>query len=265
MSSHPRKPRDPENPAKNRHIVERSKTIKHDARGAQEIMERDALRVLNWLGEAPLRTITSDSMRSWVKSQTPPWTPGYWRAIRAMVQNQLAEQTAESGQDVRTRLLTLIERLIPECREVVLSGGDLVIDRRAPEYRRWQELKSVNDAWLQYDRRRQDYVEALNRQAQGGPMPGPAPTEPRWPRLSNREHDQMTELAKVLPYLTGINHTAAQGYLKLYAQLKGLMAEKHQHLHLHRAIEQGGDLSSVPEAELIAAMKITTTKEPANA
>jgi hypothetical protein len=265
MATHPKTPLDPANPIKSRHIVERCANNLTDNRGAIELMQADALRVLTWLGEAPLRSLNGEGMRAWVKSQSPPWSGGYWQAIRRMVQGQLAERLSETSQDVKTKLMTVTERLLPECREVALSGGDLVIDRRAPEYRRWMELKSVEDAWAAYDRRRADYVEALNRQSQGGTAPGPAPTEPRWPRLSAREADQMNELGKCLPYLTTINHTAALGYLKFQASLAGLTAEKHQHLHLHRAIEQGGDLSEVPESELKAAIAAVHPKEPTNA
>jgi hypothetical protein len=268
MAVHPKKPKDPLNPVKNRHVV-RMAEDKHDARGRKQLllMQTDAIRVLTWLGEAPLRTITGDAMRAWVKSQQPEWTKGYWRAVRLMVQDQLAERMEETSRDTKARLMNVSERLLGECRETVVSGGDLVVDRRAPEYRRWMELKSVDDAWQQYDRRMTDYGEALTRQANGGPFAGTKPTEPRWPRLSDREHSQMTELAKCLPYLTTINHTAALGYLKFQAQLTGLAAEKVQHLHLHKAIEQGGDLSEVPESELRAAiaLKVSTTKEQAHA
>jgi hypothetical protein len=257
-----RGPADPANPKKSRHIVERCYSLGTDNRAAKELMERDALRVLEWLGAAPLRTITSEGLLQWVRSQLPPWTPGYYAGIRKLVQEQLGQRMQESAEEVKTKLIGLAERLLPECKEVATSGGDLVLDRRAPEYRRWMELKSIEDAWAQYDRRRSDYVEALNRQAQGGTAPGPAPKEPRWPRLSAREAEQMQELEKCLPYLHTINHGAALGYMKFQAQLAGLtVAKPEQHLHLHKVIEKDGDLSEVPESELIAAIRLASGQQ----
>lgn len=115
MATHPHGPEDPDNPQKNRHIIERAQ--KQDARGvaAAAILESDALRMMEWLGEAPLRTITSKGMRDWIEAQQPPWTPGYRVAVRAKVQDALSQSVIASGPQVRDRLLTLIDRLIPEC------------------------------------------------------------------------------------------------------------------------------------------------------
>lgn len=266
MTSHG--PRDPKNPMKTRQIARIASgevATKHDARGekAKILLQTDAIRVLRWLGEQPLRTITGDAMRAWVNSQQPAWTPGYWKAVRALVQDQLAERMAETSQETKARLLNVSEQLLGACQEVVVSGGDLVVDRRTPEYRRWMELKTIDDAWKQYDRRMADYGEFLKTREGNESYKAPLPMEPRWPRLNEQEAAEMLLLAKNLPYLTTINHTAALGHMKFQAQLTGLAAEKHQHLHLHRVIEQGGDLSEVPEAELVAAMRITS-KETGN-
>ena len=203
MATHPHKPANPDKPVKSRHVVAKAHSVKHDARGAQEIMERDAIRVLEWLGAAPLRTITSESMRSWVKRQDPPWTPGYWQAIRAMAMSQLSERTRESGMDTRAKLLNMIERLIPACTSFVTGTGP-----SSPG------LGSEGTIFLKH----------------------PETKEP----------------------LTKIEHQAVVKYLQLYADLTGLTAEKHQHLHLHKALEKG-DLSEVPESELIAASAFTVS------
>lgn len=243
MVSHAKKPLIPDKPQRNRHVVEAARRDLHDARGAKELMARDTLRVLEYLNAAPLRTLTSQGMRDWVKQQDPPWTNGYWQAIRAQVQEALSEHTATTAPDICSRLLGLIDRLIPECHDVVIGGGDFIVDKRTSEYRKWNDLKSKDDAWRAHDA-------------------GMDSRKPSHERLTDAEMAQMQELAKVLPFLTQLNHTAAQGYIKLYAQLTGLTTEKHQHLHLHRAIEQGGDLSEVPESELIAAMRVTNKETP---
>lgn len=197
MTAHPRGPRDPKKPTKSRHIVEKAKTVKQDARGSQEIMARDTMRALAWLNEAPLRTITSQGMRDWVAQQDPPWTRGYWVAIKGMVQTALADDVAATGAETRTRLLKMIDVLVPECRGYRFGNG-------------------------------------------GGDAGTVVLRDPKTQEL-----------------LYEIDHKAVQGYVKIYAQLSGLLTEKHQHLHLHTAMSNGGDLSEVPEEELIEAERIT--------
>lgn len=115
MSTHPHGPEDPENPQRSRHVIERAE--KHDARGkqAQLLIQHDVQRVLAWLGEAPLRTITSSGMREWISQQHPVWTKGYATEIKHRVQDALTEATSATAPEVRARLLHLIDGLIPQC------------------------------------------------------------------------------------------------------------------------------------------------------
>ena len=123
MTTHPKGPKIEGEPCRNRHIVELSRTVKHDARGAQEIMSRDCQRVLDWLGAEPLRTITSQGLRDWVSQQTPVWTQGYTTAIKKAVRAALGERVEETGAETKARLLDTVDRLLPECRSYVTGNG----------------------------------------------------------------------------------------------------------------------------------------------
>ncbi len=217
-----------------------------DNRGtdAAALMERDVQGVLGWLNDQPLRTITSQAMIQWCKDQTPPWTPGYRHAVLDRVGEVMKEQTQAAAATVKARMLSLIDRLIPECREVEVSGGDLILDKRHPSYQQWLDLKAVNDAWLQYDRRMGEDLAKTGASL---------PTRPVRERLTPVEIGRMEALGKCLPYLTKVNHTAVQGYLKLVAGLSGVLEDKseHRHVHFHAAL-RSGDLSTVPLAELEA-------------
>lgn len=253
MTAHPRGPRDPKKPTKSRHIVEKAKTVKQDARGSQEIMARDTMRALAWLNEAPLRTITSQGMRDWVAQQDPPWTRGYWVAIKAMVQTALADDVAATGAETRSRLLKLIDQLVPETRHLVLWKGGCkptdpaVKDPRTPQFLTWRRLVAKREIWDEYLERKQVCILG------GVKEPAPPFAEP-W---SEQDDINMAKADEACPLLTVIDHAAVQGYVKIYAQLSGLLTEKHQHLHLHTALSNGGDLSEVPEEELIEAERIT--------
>ena len=198
MATHLHGPADPDNPIKNRHTVARLHDQNHRPTKQLELVQRDALRVIDWLGESPLRTITSEELRKWVRSQTPAWTPGYWKVVRDYVQDGLADRVSESATTTKARLLALVDRLLPECSQYVTGTGASS-----------KEAGSEGTIFLR------------------DPVTG--------------EH------------LKKIEHGAIQGYLKFYAELTGLLSEKHQHVHLHGAMASG-DLSEVPESELIAAM-----------
>jgi hypothetical protein len=193
MSTHPHGPADPANPQKSRHTVAVLHDAQHRPTKQLELVQRDALRVIEWLGESPLRTITSEELRKWVKGQVPQWTPGYWKVVKEYVQDGLADRVSESSTTTKARLLALVDRLLPECSNYVTGSGGA-----------GEGTIFLTD-----------------------PVTG--------------EH------------LKKIEHGAIQGYLKFYAELTGLLSEKHQHVHLHGAMASG-DLSEVPEAELIAAM-----------
>lgn len=173
--------------------------ILHDSRGNLAIIERDVQRVLAWLAEDPLRTVTSRKMLAFVDAQYPEWSRGYWRAIKERVDRVLLDATGEAGPIVKARLLSFIDEMLPLCRTYKTGSGGS------------SEEGSAGTVVL---------------------------TDPKTGEL-----------------LTEVNHTAVQGYLKLIAQLHGITNEEHKHVHLHGALKHG-DLSEVPEAELIAAMQI---------
>lgn len=256
MATHPTGPKDPKRPQKSRHIPARA--LKHDARGvaARELMERDCLRVLEYLGAAPLRTITSESMRAWVKQQEPPWTPGYWREVQKQVQAAISERTGATGPEVKARLLSMVDSLIPECRQILPVGGDMIFDRRTPEYHRYAILMGRGTAWEKYDRDLRDWEKESRIAGQKGWDPPTEPSAPMSERLTEDEAKELADLIPRVPFLYEIDHGAVQGYLKLVGQLTGVLSEKHQHLHLHAAVQNGGDLSEVPEAELVEAERI---------
>lgn len=202
MTTHPKGPRDPLNPMRNRH--DSAVTVsKHRPMAQEELIARDAKRVVDWLGESPLHTVTSEQLRKWRRSQIPAWTDGYWKVVRQYVIDGMSEQVTEAAQDTKARLLALVDRLLPECSAYVTGSGPA----------------GEGTIFLK------DPVTGEN--------------------------------------LKKIEHAAIQGYLKFYAELTGLLAEKHQHVHLHGALKSG-DMSEVPEAELLAfinAKPITTEQE----
>jgi hypothetical protein len=123
VTTHPHGPKIEGKPSRNRHVVELARSVKHDARGAQEIMDRDCQRVLDWLGAEPLRTITSQGLRDWVSQQDPPWTKGYATAIKQAARAVLGERVQETGAETKARLLDTVDRLLPECRSYVTGNG----------------------------------------------------------------------------------------------------------------------------------------------
>lgn len=125
MATHPHGPKIEGKPSRNRHIVDLARSVKHDARGAQEIMNRDCQRVLDWLGAEPLRTITSQGLRDWVAKQAPIWTKGYTTSIKAMVRTALGERVEETAGETKARLLDTVDRLLPECRSYVTGNGSV--------------------------------------------------------------------------------------------------------------------------------------------
>ncbi len=239
------KPIDPAAPTRSRQVpLTAERGVDNRGTDAVALMERDVQGVLQWLHDQPLRTISSQAMLQWCRDQTPPWTPGYRHSVLARVGEVMKEQTQADAATVKSRLLSLIDRLVPECREVETSGGDLILDKRHPSYQQWLDLKTVNDAWLQYDRRMGEDLAKTGASL---------PTRPVRERLTPAELGRMEALGKCLPYLTKVNHTAAQGYIKLVAALHGVLEDKseHKHVHFHAAL-RSGDLSTVPLAELEA-------------
>ena len=255
MATHPTGPKDPARPQKSRHIAARA--IKHDARGvaARELMERDCLRVLEWLGAAPLRTITSEGMRAWVKQQEPPWTPGYWRAVQAKVQDAISERTAATGPEIKARLMALVDHLLPSCRGIVLGNGGGTAgtvpirdptSAEAVELATLERKRSALQAGLDVSDEPSDAEDLF-----AGDAKDASPEE--W---TDADEKRWRYLCDARPYLYEIDHKAVQGYMKIMGQLTGVLSEKHQHVHLHTAVQNGGDLSEVPEAELVEAERI---------
>lgn len=254
MATHPTKPSNPDKPKRTRHVIARE--AKHDARGVASLIELDTQRTLEWLRAAPLRTITSEGLRQWMTQQQPPWTPGYCREIQGRVQTVMAEVTVATAEETKARLLSMVDSLIPECRQILPVGGDMIFDRRTPEYHRYAILMGRGTAWEKYDRDLRDWEKESRIAGQKGWDPPSEPSAPMSERLTEAEAKELADLIPRVPFLYEIDHGAVQGYLKLVGQLTGVLSEKHQHVHLHGAIQNGGDLSEVPEAELVEAERI---------
>lgn len=79
--------------------------------------------MLTWLAQGALRTLTCQALQDWTIEQDPPWTPGYRKIVLERVQVVLADRVTSSGSDVRTRLLALIDSLIPHCRTYRTGTG----------------------------------------------------------------------------------------------------------------------------------------------
>jgi len=207
-----------------RHAVAKSRQVLKDARGRDEIMERDVAAMLVWLNGAPLRTITSQGMNDWINSQEPPWTHAYSRAVRERVQEVMTEATSASAEDVKARLLHLVDAMMPLCREHVLSAGALVQDMRTAEYRAW---------WTERNRQQRAY------RNQDRPVPP-------------EEALRLEELEQAIPFLDAIDHTAVQGYVNIMGKLCGVMVDKSAQLHIHAQVKAGDDLSELPFDKLVA-------------
>ncbi len=78
-------------------------------------MERDAQRVLTYLRESPLQTITGPGLVDWMRKQEPPWTSGYWKAVRERAIESMRARTEEDGASTRARLLSFIDGMLPKC------------------------------------------------------------------------------------------------------------------------------------------------------
>jgi hypothetical protein len=261
MATHPHKPKDPKRPTRNRHTVAAAaRPEKHDARGEVVLVERDVQRVLAWLNAEPLRTITSEGMRTWVAKQDPAWTPGYWSTIRARATEALTEATAATANQTRARLLHLIDGLIPQCRHLktgtgqgVGAGTVVLRDPSTPEFAEFERLRDKLWQWKGFT------SEAKIAREAGKPAPSPAP-----PEFTAADARRYTELEHSRPFLTEIDHAAVQGYLKLVAQMTGLVTDKHQHLHVHSTLANPeSDLSELPTAELIAVLNGPDNRPPA--
>jgi hypothetical protein len=89
------------------------------------------LAVLQWLTEEPLRTLTSDALRKWMDQQSPPWSDGYRRIIRQKVDETIAASQGASAEQVKSRLMQLIDQLLPTCQELVMGtavgGGTMIM------------------------------------------------------------------------------------------------------------------------------------------
>jgi hypothetical protein len=208
-------------PGTERHAPAKSRQVLKDARGREEIMERDVAAMLVWLNGAPLRTITSQGMNDWINSQEPPWTHAYSRAVRERVQVVMTEATSASAEDVKARLLHLVDSMMPLCREHVTSGGELVPDRRTAEWKAWS-------------------TEHTRQQLMVDPLPN---VEDKM-RLETMKH--------AIPFLDAIDHTAVQGYVNIMGKLCGVMVDKSASLHLHAQVKAGDDLSELPFDKLVA-------------
>lgn len=85
------------------------------------LLENDVQRAIAWIGEQPLRTLSGPLAREWCDNQG--WSKGYGGRVLDRAGEALKLKTEADAETVRARLLTLIERLIPECIEYQTGAG----------------------------------------------------------------------------------------------------------------------------------------------
>jgi hypothetical protein len=85
------------------------------------LLEADAQKAIAWITEQPLRTLTGQQCREWCA--THGWSAGYGQKVIERAGEALKVKTEADAETVRARLLTLIERLIPECIEYKTGTG----------------------------------------------------------------------------------------------------------------------------------------------
>lgn len=85
------------------------------------LQEADAQKALAWIADQPLRTLSGPAARAWCDLQG--WSKGYGARVLDKASEALKVKTEADAETVRARLLTLIERLIPECIEYRTGSG----------------------------------------------------------------------------------------------------------------------------------------------
>ena len=245
MASHPKKPKQPGKPVKSRHTVALAKReLKHDARGEPILLEHDVQIVLAWLSAAPLRTITGEGMHQFVAQQDPPWTPGYWNAVKVRVTDSLVQSTAASADQTRGRLLKIVDELIPHCRNLVLwksckPTDPAVKDPRTSEFLTWRRLVAKQETWKEYQEQKQACLALAIKE----------PSPPFAVAWSEQDNIALMKADEACPLLTIIDHGAAQGYLKFIAEIT---LPKKGTINLNMNVNKN-DLAHMSDEELDAA------------
>lgn len=85
------------------------------------LLEADAQKAIAWITEQPLRTLTGQQCREWCA--THGWSAGYGQKVIERAGQALKVQTDAEAATVRARLISLVERLIPECQEYRTGNG----------------------------------------------------------------------------------------------------------------------------------------------
>jgi hypothetical protein len=85
------------------------------------LLEADAQKAIAWITEQPLRTLTGQQCREWCAAHG--WSAGYGQRVIERAGQALKVQTEAEAATVRARLISLVERLIPECVEYRTGTG----------------------------------------------------------------------------------------------------------------------------------------------
>lgn len=225
--------------------------IKHDNRQHREIVERDCQRMLQWLIEAPLRTMTGPELIRWTAEQVPPWTPGYVAHIRTKVGDLMSARTEQTAQTARSRILGAIDSLLPEARELVTFKSCNLenpspMDPRAPEFRTWKRLQTKKKIWQVYTESRMQCL-SLGIKEPVPPFPEP------W---GEKEDIALQAAEEACPLMHTINHGAALGYLKLTGELTGAIQRERD-----RPPPSSGEFDSLSDEELTHKIEVAKARE----
>lgn len=89
------------------------------------------LAALEWMLSEPLRTITSVGFKEWMDQQRPEWSSGYRRMIKSGVEQLIHESQTATADQVKSRLMQLVDQLLPTCKELVMGtavgGGTMIM------------------------------------------------------------------------------------------------------------------------------------------
>jgi hypothetical protein len=88
------------------------------------------LAMMKWLTSEPLRTLSGSEIEKWMDQQKPKWSSGYRKLIRQGVSLMVADAQSASAEELKSRMLLLIDEMIPTCKELVMgtaAGGGTTI------------------------------------------------------------------------------------------------------------------------------------------
>jgi hypothetical protein len=116
-------PIDPKHPRKNRHTLAERGSF-HGAMTYRLLVQRDALDLLTWIGQAPARELAEDALKSYAMAKG--WTPGYLKGVVATAQAHLQEASAETAEQARHRLVSELRAEAAACDDLVIGTAPMI-------------------------------------------------------------------------------------------------------------------------------------------